>query len=131
MTFDLGWHWKVKSMSFSVHWAGYHRPCIIRQRSCQTERHLANAIEVKSAFQLMMKPVFRDQRIIPESHACSTRKCHHIYRCQMYPYHMPLFIAMFTKCKNLYYILRISFITSSDFGRGKGCFRADKSTFLT
>ena len=38
MTFDLGWHWKVKSRSFGVHWAVYHTQCIIRQRSCQTER---------------------------------------------------------------------------------------------
>ena len=40
MTFDLGWHWKVKSRSFGVHWAVYHTQCIIRQRSCQAERPL-------------------------------------------------------------------------------------------
>ena len=38
MTFYLGWHWKVKSRLFGVHWAVYHRQCIIRQRSCQAER---------------------------------------------------------------------------------------------
>ena len=35
MTFDLRWHWKVKSRSWGVDWAVYHRQCIIRQRSCQ------------------------------------------------------------------------------------------------
>ena len=38
--FYLGWHWKVKSRSFGVHWAVYHTQCIIRQRSCQAERPL-------------------------------------------------------------------------------------------
>ena len=42
MTFDLGWHWKVKSRSFGVHWAVYHTRCIIRQRCCQAERPLVH-----------------------------------------------------------------------------------------
>ena len=45
MTFDLGWHWKVKSRSFGVHWAVYHTLCIISQRSCQAERPLVMWIE--------------------------------------------------------------------------------------
>ena len=40
VTFDLGWHWKVKSRSFGVIWAVYHTKCIIRQRSYQAERPL-------------------------------------------------------------------------------------------
>ena len=48
MTFDLGWHWKVKSRSLGVHWAVYHTQCIVRQRSCQAERPLVQHIPGKS-----------------------------------------------------------------------------------
>ena len=41
MTFDLGWHWKVKSRSLSVHWVVHHiQMYYIIQRSCQAERPL-------------------------------------------------------------------------------------------
>ena len=56
MTFELGWHWKVKSRSFGVHWAEYHTQCIIRQRSCRAERPLVcNVFEdIDTLFQLIV-----------------------------------------------------------------------------
>ena len=40
VTFDLRWHWKVKSRSFGVYWAVDHTRCIIKQWSRQAERPL-------------------------------------------------------------------------------------------
>ena len=47
MTFELGWHGKVKSRSFGVHWAVHYTQCIIRQWSCQAERPLVGFKIVK------------------------------------------------------------------------------------